>query len=109
MIVKCHFLASRPRRRSDEPVVQNGLALTPSEMLDLTRKGFSITSQNLRMLQSADPADKDFYVPLQYRRGMDISDLSNYQWDVRNKLRDAVSKYDKGEIKDVRNTQKHES
>lgn len=102
--LKCRygFKGSVCRRRDDEPVVQNGLAVTPGEMMRLTREGFSITSRNSMLLDAMDPADRDMYVPLQYRRGFDISDLSNHAQDVRLKLKDAVDKYDRGEIQAVK-------
>lgn len=98
--LKCQygFSGSVCRRRDDEPVVQNGLAVTPGEMMRLTREGYSITSRNAMMLDAVDPADRDYYVPIQYRRGFDISDLSNHAAEVRDKLRSAVDKFDKGEI-----------
>lgn len=101
--LKCvhSFRGSICKRHDDEPVVQNGLAVTPSEMMRLTNEGYSITSRNAMLLDAIDPADRDMYVPIQYRRGFDISDLSNHAADIRSKLKDAVKKYDKGEIKDV--------
>lgn len=92
------FHSIRARRHDDEPVVQNDLAVTPAQMMELTNKGFSITGQNLRMLEAADPADKDFYVPLQYRRGVDIADISEASQEVRKKMKKAVKDYDDGKI-----------
>ena len=87
-------------RSVDDEVVQNGLAVTPSEMMRLTREGYSISSQNLRMLE-AEAADTDFYVPLQYRRGMDISDLSEAAAAVRGRLKKTVEDFDSGKIQEV--------
>lgn len=101
MIVKHKFRSSVCRRHDDEPVVQNGLTVTPSEMLDLTRQGMSITSMNLRLLEAVDPADKDFYVPLQYRRGIDIADISEHSQEVRQKLKKAMKDFDEGKIQSV--------
>lgn len=95
---KVLFHSIRARRHDDEPVVQNDLAVTPSQMMELTQKGYSITSQNLRMLDAIDPADKDFYVPLQYRRGIDIADISEASQEVRKKMKKAVKDYDDGKI-----------
>lgn len=92
------FHAIRARRHDDEPVVQNDLAVTPAQMMELTSQGYSITSQNLRMLAAIDPADKDFYIPLQYRRGVDIADLSEASHEVRKKMKKAIKEYDEGKI-----------
>lgn len=101
MLVKRKFRTSVCKRHDDEMVVQNGLSLTPSQMMDLTKQGFSISSQNLRYLDAIDPADHDFYIPLQYRRGVDMADLSVASQEMKSKLRKAIDKYDKGEIQDV--------
>lgn len=96
------FNACVCRRHSDEPVVQNDLAVTPSQMMELTNKGYSITGQNLRLLEATDPADSDFYIPLEYRRHTDLADLYEHSQEVRTKLKKSVKDYDDGKIKDVR-------
>lgn len=91
------------KRRPDEPVVQNGLAVTPAQMMELTQSGFSISAQNLNALEAADPSDKDFYVPVQYRRGSDLADVYEAAQEVRRKVKKAVQKVDSGEIADLSN------
>lgn len=80
----------------------NGLSITPGQMLELTNQGYPISSQNLKYLDNIDPADKDFYIPLQYRRGIDIADLSEHSQEVRAKLKKAVQDYDDGRITSVK-------
>lgn len=101
MVVKQKFCTSVCRRRPDEDVVMNGLSITPGQMLELTNQGYPISSQNLKYLDNIDPADKDFYIPLQYRRGVDIADLSEHSQEVRAKLKKAVQDYDDGRISPV--------
>lgn len=81
-----------------EPRTQNGLGLTPAKMLELTNAGFSISARNQSLLDAVDPADKDFYVPLQYRRGFDINDAFEHSRNVRKNVKSLFEKVDKGEI-----------
>lgn len=77
----------------DEQVVQNGLAVSPGNMLELTKQGLSISSQNQSQLY-VDEGDFGIDVPLEFQRGMDMADLWNARADVREKVREAMSNPD---------------
>lgn len=77
-------------RAYDTPVkhVQEGLALTPSEMLTMSQSGVPISSQML----SADAFNpghegSEPSVPYELRRGVDISDVAYYQQQTRAKVK----------------------
>lgn len=82
-------------RGENDPIVQNGLSLTPAQMLELTRQGFSISAQNARMLSEVRPDSfARLDVPLEFRRGFDIADGYQAQQEVHRKVRDFVGKAD---------------
>lgn len=83
-------------RKDSDPIVQNGLSLTPARMLELTRQGFSINAQNSRMLQDVSPAPfRHMDVPIEFTRGFDIADGYMAQQDFRKKVKDI--KLEKGD------------
>lgn len=80
---------STTERVENDPIVQNGLALTPAKMLELTNQGFSISAQNNRFLQAVPAAPfACFDVPLEFRRGVDpLADGYQAQQEVRSKIK----------------------
>lgn len=82
---------STPRRAVHEPVVQNGLALTPDKIEYMSRLGQPVTTQTLGAEYYDNTANNDYYVPLEHRRGMDIVDVWNAMKDGKTKLRNALS------------------
>lgn len=93
-----HFSSfSRPHftniiRTDNDPIVQNGLALTPARMLELTNQGFSISSQNARMLREVreDVFSRMDVLP-EYRRGFDpLADGYQMQQEVHANLREKL-------------------
>lgn len=78
---------SRPRRRPDEEPVRNGLAVTPSQMIELTERNIPISAQNLGLTYDEGYSKLDFDVPSEYVRGVDISDLWEGQQAVKDKFR----------------------
>lgn len=78
-------------RGKDDPIVQNGLSISPREMMDLTRQGFAIGAQNARMLQEVKSMAVG-EVPLEFRRGFDMADGYQAQQSVRDKARQVRSK-----------------
>lgn len=80
-------------RSKDDAIVQNGLSITPAQMMELTKQGFSISAQNSRMLKEVKSDDfRHMDVPLEFRRGIDpLADGFQMQKEVHQKLRNAVN------------------
>lgn len=78
-------------RVADDAVVQNGLALTPSQMMDMQDKGIPITTQNLGVTYDDGYSSLDFNVPLEYQRGIDMADLWEARENSKKKMRKAFS------------------
>lgn len=81
-VVARHFC-----RHSDEQVVQNGLAVTPSQMMELASQGIPISPNNLGLGFEEGVSDLDFTPPLQYQRGIDIGDLYEAREDSKAKIK----------------------
>lgn len=69
-----------------EEQVQNGLALTPAQMMDLTNRGVPISPANLGVEYYEGVSVSDFEVPMEHRRGVDIADMWEHRQDMRAKL-----------------------
>lgn len=67
--------------------VQNGLAITPSQMYDMAQKGIPVAAQNLGIMYDEGYSELDFTPPLEYRRGIDIADAFEARMDAKAKLR----------------------
>lgn len=90
---KSRDIFSKPRRLENEEQVQSGLALTPSEMMEMANKGVPITPQNFDGLQYDEGYSKlDFDVPIEYRRGIDIGDCWEAEMDAKARLKSAKDK-----------------
>lgn len=86
---KTQVHVSNIERGEYDPIVQNGLSLTPAAMLRLTREGFSISAQNARSQADVRPdCLSRMEVPLEFRRGFDIADGYQEQQRVRQKVID---------------------
>lgn len=82
------FRPCRCVRSSDEDDVQPGLALTPSQINEMTRAGIPIS--NVNAMQFFDGyRTLDFQPGLLNRRGVDMIDAWEHQMDARKKLVDA--------------------
>lgn len=79
-------IVSKPRRRDDEEQVQNGLAITPEQMQEMTLKGVPIASQNLGITYDEGYSNTSFDVPMEYQRGVDISDAWEAREDVTKRF-----------------------
>lgn len=91
------------RSRQDQPV-QNGLALTPAQMMKMAEKGVPISAQ----MAPNDEFDlgqdtKNCFLPLERTRGIDISDLWNAEKSAKHKMSDAIKseKIMNGEFKTI--------
>lgn len=78
------------KRRVGEEIVQNGLALTPSEILKMAENGIPASSANNPNLIDGTP-DNNWVVPLEERRGIDMNDLWNERQDIKQRLSSAHS------------------
>lgn len=82
----------------DEPFtpVVNRLAVTPSEMAQMTSRGIPITPANESLFYDGDDAISPS-VALENRRGIDVVDVWNAEKDAKQKLSQArvndIAKY----------------
>lgn len=76
------------KRRSGEKPVQNNLALTPSDILRMAEQGIPASSANNPNLIDGN-SDNDWNVPLEERRGIDMTDLWNERQNIKSKFRKA--------------------
>lgn len=86
------------KRKIYEKPVQNGLAVTPAQMAELTAKGVPITASNLGMVFDDGVSKLDYDVPPEHTRGVDINDLWNLKQDIRKKLRKGLAGYKESEV-----------
>lgn len=75
------------QRKDSDPVVQNGLAVTPQRMLELAEDGFAIGAQNSLNLTFEQRRDMDMSIPPERCRGFDIADGFQMQQEVRSKVK----------------------
>lgn len=76
---------------NDETEVQSGLAVTPSQMLEMSQQGIPISPQNLGLGYEEGVSALDFEPPLQYKRGIDMNDLFEARENSKNKIKKAIS------------------
>lgn len=67
--------------------VKAGLSVTPSQMMDLTQRGLSVSNSN-NLLFVDGVLEPSFDIPINERRGVDVNDVWNAQVDSRRKLID---------------------
>lgn len=80
-------------RKSGELAVQNGLAVTPSQMMDMANRGIPVSMQNFMSTQFNDGIENPtFDVPGYRRRGVDIGELWEEQQTARRNIRDKSRK-----------------
>lgn len=78
-----------PRRQSDEVAPQDGLAYTVSDMASMLNSGMPISSQNMQLQATQGSNNPSWDVPLEYRRGVDVSEI----WEAQQDSRHRVAKY----------------
>lgn len=76
------------KRRVGEDVVQNGLAVTPSDVLRMAEKGIPASAQMNASFIDGTP-NPGWDVPLEERRGIDIGQMWQFSKDAKQKFRDA--------------------
>lgn len=84
---------SAPKRQEYEPIVQNGLAITPAEMMNLTNRGIPISPQNLGLVYDEGVSELDFTPPAEYTRGVEINDLWELRQQTRKKAKTAIDNH----------------
>lgn len=78
------------QRRFDETPVQDGLAVSPTTMYEMTKKGIPISTQNQPDTAFEQPTgENSFFVPIDRRRGTDIVSLWQAEQEVKTKMRKA--------------------
>lgn len=86
---KCRINFCSALRREGEQIVQNGLALTPADVLRSAEAGVPVNSMMLSSSFSDGHTGSDFTINPEDRRGVDIGHLWQEQMDSRRKFRDA--------------------
>lgn len=84
---------SRPSYRPYETPVQSGLAISPSDMLEMTKRGIPITPQNLGLSYDEGYNDLDFNPPIEYQRGIDIGTLWEERQSAKSRIKDGMKKH----------------
>lgn len=85
---KCKRTFAVCRRQIGEIIVQNGLAVTPSQVLEMAEKGIAASAQMNSMMVDGHTGS-DWNVPLEERRGIDIAALWQSSMDARKKMQSA--------------------
>lgn len=86
------------RRKKDEPIVKNGLAITPAAMVELMQQGSPISAQAYSIKQETPSQANDFFVPAEHQRHFDMVDGWNARLDAQEKVRGIKKKIARGEI-----------
>lgn len=91
-----HF--ARPRRKEGENIVQNDLAYTPSQMMEMAERGIAVSNQSIAVENFFDGvpvAESTFELPMDQLRGIDVADC----WQANESIR---KKAKKGLMNDIR-------
>lgn len=99
-----HFSPQRPtfhvvniERQENDPIVQNGLGITPAQMQELMRQGLAIGSRNAFLMQEvSSPAVGD--CPAEFTRHWDMADGYQAMKDVHEKARATVDGMRSGKL-----------
>ena len=86
-----HF--SRPRRRESEPVVQNDLSYTPSQMMEMAEKGIAVSNQSIaaeNFFDGVPVSQSTFELPLEQRRGVDVADCWQAETSIKKKAKNGL-------------------
>lgn len=79
--------------QTDESSVQEGLAYTPSKMMQLAQEGIPISTQAAAGITFDDGYRKlDFEPLLENRRGVEMTDLWEARQDIKSKVKDKIKK-----------------
>lgn len=78
---------SKARRVEDDPIVRNGLAITPAQMADMVKKGQPISAQLQAAFNDDGPNSNDWHVGIEDMRFTDASEAWNASQDAKEKIR----------------------
>lgn len=91
LTTKVHrFRYSKAVRHEHEPIVQDGLAVTPSMMEEMAMLGKPISTSTLGAEYFDNTARNDFGVDPQFQRGACIVEVWETEQDARAKFKKAV-------------------
>lgn len=77
----------------DEEAVQDNLAYTPSQMMQLAADGIPVSTQSVAALSFDDGTRKlDFEPLMEFRRGVEMTDLWEARQDVKAKMKEKMKK-----------------
>lgn len=79
------------KRSRGDISVQPGLALTPSQMQNMSERGIPVSSQNLEGVYYDGDTRPSWDVPLDQQRGVDVATMWQRRKDIAAKLRNAPS------------------
>lgn len=79
---------SKARRTEDDPIVQNGLAITPADMNKMLQAGVPISAQMNAHFNDDSPAQaNDWTVGIQDMRGVDAAEVFEASMDAKSKIK----------------------
>lgn len=85
------FTVANCHRKSFEPIVQRGLAVTPAQMADMAAHGVAVSSQNAAQFNDGE-IKPSWDLPIERKRGIDMADAWIASKDAQGKLRKAHAK-----------------
>lgn len=87
-------IISRCKRSAGDPIVQNGLAMTPSQMAELAIQGIPVNNQTLAAYYDEGYSHLSYDMPLDIQRGIDVAQL----WEEKQRIGKKVVNAHKAEI-----------
>jgi len=81
---------SRPRRKEGENVVQNDLAYTPSQMMQMAERGIAVSNQSIsadNFFDGVPVSESTFELPLDQMRGIDVADCWQAEKSIKKKAK----------------------
>lgn len=100
---------AKPRRNDHEKIVQNDLAYTPSQMMELMERGIPVSNQTVNpemFFDGVSVKESTFELPLDRLRGVDVADCWQAEQSVKKKakkgLKQDIAKYGFGPINEMK-------
>lgn len=81
-----------PKRKHDELIVKNGLAITPARALEMAKNGIPITSANVENFLPQGDTRPGWDIPMERQRGVDPADLWQESKNIKSKYLNAHRK-----------------
>lgn len=79
---------SKARRHQDDPIVKNGLAITPADMNKMLQAGVPISAQmNAHFNDDTPQQAADWSVGIQDMRGVDAAEVFEASMDAKSKIK----------------------